>query len=266
MLTQQMSARTIIHEYADGRLSARPEYYSGRGVNRGDLNGQHLLMVHTGVKREIGTEAAAAFVKMIEVIKDMSATGFLTSLYRLERASWQFSVGMFNQGGEGIAATDEITAFATFASVLYDKRSPEVHDWQANDIKREFFGLIGHEWKTKKSTRSSYGYSKTLYGDDIDDAHDVFVSPKPEPIQFATNLTQSTIPNFDRIPKGQTTVYYIHVFDSAFRAGPFRSRRRANRYLRSTADAKLGAKVVSGKNGSFGYENPPAWTRNYRRW
>ncbi len=87
-----ISAHDIIYKYTDRRMSARPEYYSGRGNNSGDLDSKLIEMIYKGIKTEIGQDAAKAFVNMVgEMTTDASATTFLVSLYRLERNGWKFS-------------------------------------------------------------------------------------------------------------------------------------------------------------------------------
>lgn len=163
MENEKPSVRQIIHDYTDGRLSARPEYYSGRGVNRGDLNGNHIKMVYDGVKKELGDAAAKALVSMIRVLKDMSATGFLTSLYRLEQMGWKFNEKAFNQSGDGIAATDEVTAMCSVLAVMgRGNADPEMDEMFSRQIANEFLMLIG---EPRIETASRYASIDGYYGD-----------------------------------------------------------------------------------------------------
>lgn len=87
-----MPARDIIYQYCEGKMSGRPEFYSGRGNNPGDLNSELLEKVYSGIKTENGDKAANSFVQMVAALTpDASATTFLVSLYRLERAGWEFN-------------------------------------------------------------------------------------------------------------------------------------------------------------------------------
>jgi len=155
----------IIHGYTDGRMSARPEYYSGRGVNTGDLNHKHLLMIHTGIKKELGDDQAAAFVEMLQVLEDMSATGFLNSLYRLEANGWKFDKKLFNYKNDGLAykGIDEdggLSAMFTVMESMHRKKEPAAIDsYMAQTIVRPFFDAIGVESKRKsKSPHGGYNY------------------------------------------------------------------------------------------------------------
>jgi len=85
------SAKDIIFEYCEGRMSTRAEAYLGRGNNLGDLNPTLLQKIYKGVKTEISDSAAKSFVQMVGTLEnDASASTFLTSLYRLEDSGWDF--------------------------------------------------------------------------------------------------------------------------------------------------------------------------------
>jgi hypothetical protein len=60
-------------------MSPRPGYYAGRGPCTDDLNDQQLERLYTGLKTEVGDEAARNFVMMVEDLEDMSAAAFLWS-------------------------------------------------------------------------------------------------------------------------------------------------------------------------------------------
>ena len=83
----RMDARQIVME-AD--MSARPEFYSGRGAIACDLNDKILEKVYQGVQREHGEEAAKQFAQMVADVPKLSATDFLLTLYRLEGQGWKW--------------------------------------------------------------------------------------------------------------------------------------------------------------------------------
>ena len=66
------------------RMSARPEFYSGRGAITDDLNGEKLEHIYGDIKRWHGDDAAQSYVQMVADILVLSATDFLLSLYRFE--------------------------------------------------------------------------------------------------------------------------------------------------------------------------------------
>lgn len=70
-------------------MSARPEFYSGRGAILSDLNSTILEKVYQGIKAEYGQDAASSFAQMVANTDKLSATLFLTSLFRLYLNDWQ---------------------------------------------------------------------------------------------------------------------------------------------------------------------------------
>jgi hypothetical protein len=73
----------------NNRMSARPEYYSGRGATMSDLDSQILEGIYKGIKKEYGKDAAESYVKMVDGIKVLSATTFLNQLYSLFYNGWK---------------------------------------------------------------------------------------------------------------------------------------------------------------------------------
>lgn len=78
---EPMSPTQLVAHYANGRLSTRPEFYSGRGAIQSDLNSGHLEMLYGGVLAEHGQPAAVQFVRFIADFPVLSATAFLNSFY-----------------------------------------------------------------------------------------------------------------------------------------------------------------------------------------
>ncbi len=74
----------------DNRISTCPEYYSGRGATRSDLNAEILQGIYQGILKEFGKDAAKNFVKMVADIKVLSATTFLEELYQLSYCDWKY--------------------------------------------------------------------------------------------------------------------------------------------------------------------------------
>lgn len=87
-----MKVEEIIYMYCQGHLFPDPEYYNGRGNSVRDLNSLHLEMIYAGIRTEIGTDAAKAFVNMVKNLKNTNAKSFLLELYRLERKNWRYTV------------------------------------------------------------------------------------------------------------------------------------------------------------------------------
>ena len=55
----------------------RSSYYSGRGVNLGDLNSSFLEMIYQGLKSDVSHEVAVNFVNFVNNQKDLTASGFI---------------------------------------------------------------------------------------------------------------------------------------------------------------------------------------------
>jgi hypothetical protein len=73
----KMDFSQAVRKWTEGKLSSRPEYYCGRGVNTGDLNSDLLEMLWTGLTRSVGIPAADNFIYMVRDLTDLSATAFL---------------------------------------------------------------------------------------------------------------------------------------------------------------------------------------------
>lgn len=151
----------IIHGYTKGKMSARPEFYSGRGVNSGDLNHNLLLMIHEGIKKELGEKQAEAFVEMLQVLTDLSATSFLNALFRLESNDWNFKVSLFNQKNDGMAfkGVDEDGGLSAMFTVMETMHRPKGQDaayaeYMSATITQPFFAAIGV--KSKRKPKSGY--------------------------------------------------------------------------------------------------------------
>ncbi len=159
------SAHDLIRRCTKDSLSTRPEYYSGRGPNEGDLNSNHLKDLHRGIKVELGDAAAKAFVSMVEVLADMSATAFLNSLYRLESNGWRFDASLFNGSGDGIAhdgmRDGGVSAMCSIFATLGRDSDPERDRWRSDSIKAAFLRSVGSK------VRQVGGFGYPYYGNGI---------------------------------------------------------------------------------------------------
>ena len=149
---QRMDARQIVMETG---MSARPEFYSGRGARLTDLDDRKLEVVYQGIRREQGEEAAGNFAQMVADIPKLTVTDFLLTLYRLEANDWTWNKKL--TGKEDGIYVDGLTdaakvasAFGTLGSVL--GRMNEVDE--TCDIRRDF--LERREIKITESPPSRY--------------------------------------------------------------------------------------------------------------
>ena len=127
-LERRLSARKIIGTMK--MMSARPEFYSGRGANISDLDSKRLEYIYQFIKKEHGEKAGENFIQMVADIPVLSATDFLNTLYRLDSNNWRWDKSLLgNEKGIDIG-TDygdgrrEDIGFATIVNIFggsYDR-------------------------------------------------------------------------------------------------------------------------------------------------
>ncbi len=120
-------------------MSARPQFYSGRGAITSDLNDQILEKVYQGIQQGYGNEAAQAFAQMVGDIPKLSATDFLLTLYTLERRGWKWDKKLSgNEKGIYVDGANDgekmAIGFATIGGVMFGDNSRDETDY----IRREF--------------------------------------------------------------------------------------------------------------------------------
>lgn len=149
-LENKLSAREIILSMED--MSARPEYYSGRGATISDLDSRKLGRIYQFVKKEHGEDAGQNFVQMVANIPVLSATDFLLTFYRLDSNNWKYDQKLLgNEEGIDLGSDygdgkRESIVYATIVSVLGG--SGEID--QTSTIRGEF--LRNHGIKEKESS------------------------------------------------------------------------------------------------------------------
>jgi len=154
-LEERLDARQIVMEAG---MSARPEFYSGRGAIACDLNDKILEKVYQIIQRKHGEEPAKQFAQMVADVPKLSATDFLLTLYRLEGCNWKWDKGLLGrEKGVYIDGPTEETkmavGFATIAGALFGDSSRD----ETGYIKREF--LRRHKINIPETEqRSSYSY------------------------------------------------------------------------------------------------------------
>lgn len=159
------SAQAIVHSTG---MSGRPEFYSGRGVRTGDLNGTKLKRIYAQITHYYGADAGEQFVRMIADVPVLSATDFLLSLYRLEASDQKWSKTCLGEE-KGSYAGHPAEAFATIVSVL--SRMGERDD--TLEIRAGFWNELSpeeknkHEWLHKQlldeGRRMMHGYDDCYF-------------------------------------------------------------------------------------------------------
>lgn len=161
-----MNGRDFINHYGKGKMSARPEFYSGRGATMTDLNSSILEMLYVGLVKEKGTEAAKRFVNLVNKIKMLSATGFLNVFYSWyaddcpepcdeSPSDMDMPIGVDYNSNEAMAV-----GFGTIGAMM--NRGDRDDTWS---IKRDFLNCHSEELDDKGvlSQRRSFGYG-CFYG------------------------------------------------------------------------------------------------------
>lgn len=139
-------------------MSARPEFYSGRGAISCDLNSKILEKIYINIQAYKGKDAAAQYVQMVADIPKLSATDFLLTLYRLENNDWKWDTCLLgNENGIDVGPDrgDGTRGAATFASLIGVMSGMSERD-ETQRIRGEF--LMNHRVNEKKN--------KTSYADD----------------------------------------------------------------------------------------------------
>ncbi len=120
-LETKLNAREIVGEAG---MSARPEFYSGRGAINCDLNDKKLESIYQTIKREYSEGAAQYFAQMVADIPKLTATDFLLTLYRLEAQNWKWNKNLLGDekgidvGPDQGDGKREITGMMTVLSIL----------------------------------------------------------------------------------------------------------------------------------------------------
>ena len=121
-LERKLTAREIIGTMKN--MSDRPEFYSGIGAIRSDLDSKKLDTIYQIIKKEYGEDAAQNFAQMVTDIPILSATDFLLNFYRLEGHNWKWDKKLLgNERGIDIGpdysnGRREAIAMATIANSL----------------------------------------------------------------------------------------------------------------------------------------------------
>lgn len=142
-------------------MASSPAYYSGRGVERSDCNGTHLLAIWylISISTGLGVDPAANFVAMIRAMPTITATGFLRALYDLEQAGWEYVPTERSLGAvSGPAPEDDpVAAIFGMLSHLSRPKNPEADRMESTRIKNTFLIGAGEEpIKTESPFGSRY--------------------------------------------------------------------------------------------------------------
>ena len=125
-------------------LSTRASYYSGRGVNYGDLNEENLVSIFEKLLK-IDVEYAFNFVQMVQNMKTLGATEFITSFKGFAANGFKnkdYNISESNVSLDGVYDDERfVVALASFGS-LFDSHSENMQVNMSNNIKRNFIHQI----------------------------------------------------------------------------------------------------------------------------
>lgn len=121
-------------------MSARPEFYSGRGAVTWDLDGNKLFIMYNLIKEKLGETEAKSFVTMVENIECLSATNFLNCLIHLIGNNWEYKESSESNIDVG---PDSSARFAIGLATIGSALSGD-HGDATEFIKSTFFDKIGY--------------------------------------------------------------------------------------------------------------------------
>lgn len=78
----QRNLSELVREWVGGRFSMRSGYYAGRPPSPSDLDSDILESIYTGIKKQVGDEAATAFARFVNKLNDLSASSFIVAFER----------------------------------------------------------------------------------------------------------------------------------------------------------------------------------------
>jgi len=115
-----ITAREIVSSVG---MFAQPNFYADRAAIWSDLNAPHLLGMYKQIKSKIGTNAADAFVTMVENLKSLAPANFLNALYALEARNWVYEP--FEETDLGVGPGDTEYIRITFLAKIGKRPFPQ---------------------------------------------------------------------------------------------------------------------------------------------
>jgi len=139
----QMNVTRILN---DLHISARPEAYSGRSEEFGDLNSKILENIYQGIVKYNGKGAGSAFVRMVSDIPRLSMTDFLMHLHNLEADGWKWDKKMkknYNDVCIGDGRGMDTFAITAITFAYKQNQTSEAYSSNRRWIAGEFLGKHG---------------------------------------------------------------------------------------------------------------------------
>lgn len=145
----------------DSGMSARPAYYSGYGAITDNLNSDKLIKMQEGIEKEFGQKASKAMVELVQSIKVLTATAFLSGLYNLKNNNWVLPE---NISQSNVDIQDMGSALGTLMMAM----SPSSNRDQTFEIKNRFLSKNGIR-QERNHVDEIYGGRHITYNPSKDD-------------------------------------------------------------------------------------------------
>jgi len=125
-----MTAREMVNSVG---MSEHVEVYANRVATWTDLSVSHVLGIYNRIRNEIGAHAVEAFVSMVENLKILTASNFLSAFYALEENGWVYAPFEENDPGVGPGDTEYIrnTFLARIGKIPYPKNELTEHTYHS---------------------------------------------------------------------------------------------------------------------------------------
>lgn len=175
-------------------MSSRPAYYSGRGVNRGDLGYRELTCIYRYLEagasqRHFPETAPEGFISMVLSIEILSATAFLNHLRDLANNGWvwyeaapkeqHIAVDRNEDGSPGPGAM----AQTLFGIVGKRERNTRMETRETKGFQRSFLAKIdqSHRMPPRETPEVSEYCWGAGWGEDVSDYDEWLGEPWPPP-------------------------------------------------------------------------------------
>lgn len=132
----------LVDDWTGGRFFMDSGFYAGRGPTESDLDSQILESFYVGIRASEGAEAAINFVRFVNNLEDLSASSFIVAFERFcARGCKETTIAQRTEDRDRITDrgdAGEAQAFAVFASLFGERRSPEQIKILSGRIKYDF--------------------------------------------------------------------------------------------------------------------------------
>ena len=135
-------------------MSDRASYYSGRGVNTGDLNNEHLSSIFKKIYK-LDKKYSLEFIKLLDKIQILTATRFINNFYNFVNNGFstkdlEIETGDYSLDNVYDKARDMVALVSAYSFIEECKKDKAEQEYEknkkistSNDIKKEFISNVG---------------------------------------------------------------------------------------------------------------------------